>query len=518
LREETRNLRLRRVDWRFLLPDPSPREVVCLEASLLAPLKAVSRRVREEAHLAGTADLAVAVDPDPATLRAARAALEPRGALYTEWRSRLSGGWRSIPGRLEEAGFAKVECYWARPDPARSPARVWLPLEEQGPLEYYRAVRVPTRNPLRKVGRAVRRLQWLLRPRRPVCAVARKPAPIGGAPAVAGAAAGEELTETIRARWSDWGLGPTPRRLSRILLAEGARSSGKVVALFFADGDRQPRAAVKMPRTPESVPGLLREAETLCALQGRPGGVPGAPRVLLCRAETGVVVETALPGVPLSGFLRRESFRDLAFKGAVWLGDLTGPTRSSPRIDSTDLADRALADFEASFGGAVDAAMLRETAQILARLDPLPRVCEQRDFSPWNVFLDAEGKLVVLDWESAELQGLPALDLVYFLTYLAFYLDRALRIGRYRESFRRSLDPVTQTGGVAKELLAWYAERTGLPRAAVRPLRLLAWLLHSRSEHRRIVEDAGPAPDSARLRRSIFVNLWELELRYGGLF
>jgi hypothetical protein len=57
-----------------------------------------------------------------------------------------------------------------------------------------------------------------------------------------------------------------------------------------------------------------------------------------------------------------------------------------------------------------------------------------------------------------------------------------------------------------------YTSQLGLSEAIVRPLRLLAWMLHSRSEYRRLVADQGRPPDTATLRRSLFVSLWEEEL------
>jgi hypothetical protein len=41
---------------------------------------------------------------------------------------------------------------------------------------------------------------------------------------------------------------------------------------------------------------------------------------------------------------------------------------------------------------------------------------------------------------------------------------------------------------------------------------VLLWLIHSRSEYRRLVGDSGGAPQPARLRHSLFVALWEEEL------
>ena len=319
------------------------------------------------------------------------------------------------------------------------------------------------------------------------------------------------MVETVRDNWSNWGLGPAPRRIFRLLQAMPGRSSGKVLAFLFAEGDSAPQLVVKMSRTPESAAGLRQEAEVLRSLEGRPGGVVGVPRILLYRPE-GILVETALPGLPLSSFLSRRNYPMLAEKATSWLADFAAPDDGS-REPCSGFVDRVLADFVPHFGSALDPGVLRDAEQLLARLPPLRTICEQRDFSPWNILLAPDGTLSVLDWESADLHGLPALDLIYFLTYLALYFDRALRNGRHRESFRRSLDPSSLTGGVAKRCLAWYCDKTNVPKEAVRPLRVLAWLLHSRSEYRHLTEDAGGSPDASRLRQSFFLDLLREELQ-----
>src|SRR5262249_15680709 len=146
-------------------------------------------------------------------------------------------------------------------------------------------------------------------------------------------------------------------------------------------------------------------------------------------------------------------------------------------------------------------------------LGSLPLVCEQRDFGPWNVLVTTDERLAVLDWESSELQGLPALDLIYFLSFLALSLHGPISSGRIRASYDRALGPLTLTGGVVRECLEIYSSKTGLDLANLYPLRLLCWLLHSRSEYQWFIADVARKPEQEALRRSLFISLWEQELR-----
>jgi hypothetical protein len=247
----------------------------------------------------------------------------------------------------------------------------------------------------------------------------------------------------------------------------------------------------------------------------------GVPRVIFfhdCAGQT-ALGETVLAGEPLFRRLRRDNYRDLALKMTDWLADLAGRAPARPRSEWWPrLVEAPLRVFEESFGSIVDPERLRETRAILATVGDLPLVFEQRDCSPWNVLIAPDGKLAVLDWESAEPRGLPALDLIYFLTYLAFFLDNAMETGRFGESYRAALDPATFTGEVQVECQRRYLTLTGMDPAALRPLRLLVWLIHAHSEFRQFsAESAGrPAPD--RLSRSLFVRLWENELEHDAEF
>ena len=147
-------------------------------------------------------------------------------------------------------------------------------------------------------------------------------------------------------------------------------------------------------------------------------------------------------------------------------------------------------------------------------------MCEQRDFSPWNVLLKDED-FVVLDWESAELHGLPALDLIYFLTYLALFVEGVqvhgvVDVEQARRVYRLTRDPRAELGSVVQRCLASYARRLGLPLDVLHPLRLLAWMVYARHEYQTTWQAYGKTPGVPELRQSMFLHLWEEELAGGG--
>jgi hypothetical protein len=301
--------------------------------------------------------------------------------------------------------------------------------------------------------------------------------------------------------------------LTAALLTRGPRSISKVIALVFAPGEIAPRVIVKLPRVPESDPGLAREATVLREVGGR---VPGIPRLLFHIEHEGVraVGEEAIEATPLGARLSRRTYARAVEDGAGWLVRLAA--LGSERGAAARIVEPALADFERDFGGAVDPEIVGGARAILRELGELPVVAEHRDFAPWNVGRTVAGDaLAVFDWESSEPRGVPGPDLVYFLAHMAFHLDGAL--GRDPShsvsSYRRLLDRGTFTGGTAARAAAHYGAAVGFDALLWRPLRVLTWLVHTRSDRARLAADAGGRPTDAALRTSVFLQLLETEVR-----
>lgn len=512
LPEEERNRRLRRVDWRFLLPAPQPGRTLCLTTGPIAEAVAlVSGEVVTVAE-PGTCDLALAEDPDSRALEALRTALRPGGACYTEWRRLgLRPGARATAA-LTRAGFEQIACYWPWPSSSSAGPRCWIPLSAPGAAAYVRSRDRIEGDRLQRLADAAARLardaRLTLGCPRPVGAIGLRPPAGADAP-----------TPWLRANWPAWGLGPAPEHPSHLMLTGGPRSVSKVVTLVFDEPDSHPRLAIKAPRVPESVAPVRREADVLAALGRRPPSAlpPGVPRRLFVREVDGVplVGETAVVGRPLELLLSRATLRSWATQGANWLIGLVGgdPPKAAAHWWST-IVQPAIAAFATSFGPVVDPSALQQAEAVLREIGELPSVCEQRDFAPWNIFVSADGEFAVLDWESAVVEGLPALDLLYFLAHLTFNVDEAERLEDRVASYRRALDPATMTGAIRRDCLSGYFERLGLAPAQLRPLRVLAWLIHARSEFEHFAADAGGRPEAGVLRRSLFLALWHEELRH----
>lgn len=507
--EEQLNILLRRTDWRFLLPRPRPRRVLCRASETLT--EAVTS-IAGEIITTGPAkgcDLAVAEDPDPHLLAELRSALRPDGVCYTEWHPQI-GGARRVERALRAAGFAEVTCY--RPWPAAAALPVyWVPVGAPGAAAYVRSRRWLRGGRVRRLlAGARRRVRGLARGRyaNPICALAR--------PCAEPRSEGLEPSAWLRGSWAEWGLGPTPARLSTLLVTGGPRSTSKVVLLTFAEPSPIPQVAVKAPRLEEAATGIRTEGAVLARLAGR-RSVPGVPRLLFRREIEGVplVGETALAGRPLDGLLGPRSLGVWSRQVTDWLAGLAAGASALPAAHwRAAVVEPVLSRFVEQFGRVVDPGLLRAGEDMVRAIGALPSVPEQRDFGPWNVLVTPAGELGVLDWESAQVDGLPALDLLYYLAYAAFFVDRARDLESRVASYRRSLDPSTPTGAVRRDCLARYVDALGLDPVDLGPLRVLLWMIHAHSDFRHAAADIGRPPVSGVLARSLHLALWTEEVRH----
>jgi hypothetical protein len=248
--------------------------------------------------------------------------------------------------------------------------------------------------------------------------------------------------------------------------------------------------------------------------EGRPG-LGGVPR-LLGRSRRGGLLsisETPIEGDPLLDGLSESNLRGRALSVTEWLVQLAGSGKPRPAAEwRRRLVEEPLERFERTFGAALPELGPQARAALEVMPD-LPLVPEHRDCSPWNVILSRSGEPALLDWESAQPEGLPLMDLVYFLANSAFVLDGALDDGTTRRSYAGLLDPTSVHGSVAAECFEAYADGVGIDPDCAGPLRLLCWLVHSRSEFAHLEADGGGrTPTAEALRRGVFAGLVEEEL------
>jgi phosphotransferase family enzyme len=491
LPEQQLNELLRRADWRFFLCVAETPWIADMTSG--RDSRAIELIAAEGEPPPGEADVAAIGFPSRMALRSALDAVHPGGEIVCLWRVPRLGGGRRAKARMRRAGLVDVRAFWPGPEPHRLP-QFWLPLDSPAAAAHLLSSRpagsLPQRA-LRVLWRALARAGLLA----PICAIGRLPA----------AEANEDIEPIL------------PPAAAPLLLTGGGRSINKVVALPITDGSDKPEAVVKFARVAAADAALDREAAALRAIEDKHPQLLGVPRLHKEGRRVGrrALVESAVHGTPLIAGLTPDRFEDLAVEVTRWLIELArGGEPQEPDQWWERLVARPLAAFEQNFGPVIPPYLPAKLDAALSGLGPQPLVCEHRDCSPWNVVLN-DGKPGLLDWESAEVHGLPGLDLSYFLANSAFILDNALETGRTRESYERLLDPSTIYGAVAARCEREYCEEIGLDRADLVRLRLLAWLIHSHSDFTHLEMESGDRPRHGGTRESTYLDLIEVELARG---
>ncbi len=254
-------------------------------------------------------------------------------------------------------------------------------------------------------------------------------------------------------------------------------TSQHVVVLLMARGSGRPVLVAKLPRLQAGGEGLAREASTLVAVQSaRPEGFAGIPR-LVAHERVGsrpLLVETALRGRPVGSTIPRRGRPGYVAGILDLLETLPRPTATLAGAYER-LIEEPLRRFARSFGdGSEEADLAERTLALLDALRPMetPLVLEHGDLSHPNLISLEEGGIGVVDWELAELNGLPAHDICFFLAFVAFATRRARTADERLAAFH---DAFLAPGAWARSAISEYAQRLGVDAALLTPLFIACW-------------------------------------------
>jgi SAM-dependent methyltransferase len=499
--------------WRFVLPRLRLGRTLCLglpSPAALAGLARASDEVVVVAHdgpaerpvnvrllagvfdgrlplAQGAADLVYAARlPAPGLAAELRRVLAPDGVIYLEPRGAAFG---RVAVELQEAFGAALPLSLA--PPAGEP-RVVAPATDPRALAEARGRSTPRGRGLPAIGRRIRtssrRIVGRSAPRQAFLFAPDADAPVAPPRYLREAAAtgGLDLSEY---RWA--------------FAAPGDYASQKVLFFLFAPPGA-PDLVVKLTREERWNARLENEWRALRLLAASHADLL-FPRPAFFAAEAGLALlgEQLVQGVPLPPLL--ETRAGLAAARAA--------VEELVRLAAATHRDAAAADVAGALEGVLagvtelyplerrELEFLRERIAVLADGGRFPVVVQHGDPGPWNLVLVPGGRPALLDWEAAELTGMPLWDVLYLLRSCAF-----ARAGRLR---RR--DPVRPFAGAflrptpLAELLVEATERvcaeTGLAERLVEPLFYTCWMHRALKEAARLPPGEGARGRYFRLLR-----------------
>lgn len=464
----------RRIDWRFLLPNPVPERVALIGRAdeplrdALAMFCSTPKRWEEppqSPEVAGLFDLVVLTSGHSEDARHAARLVAPGGTLRWEARGKPSA--RVMETRLREAGLEDVVVHWHRPTFEKGLEAIPLaaPRVMDHLLQPGTHGRAGERR--RSVARWLRRLGLL-----------SMIAPCRGAMGRRGAAIEAGLPGRLRHLAAEYG-GGSPDRAVILMRTPRFRASGHVLLFAFPQDSATPALLAKIARIPGHSPSLQREVASLEALAAWPGGrVEGVPRLVECReaGRCAAILETIVPGAPVHPEHVRASPDAHVLPFVDWTAELHRRTRADAIASDwwQEAVERPLGRIESLFGmGSNEAALAGRTREIAAGLREggVAWVYEHGDLSAPNLLLHGDRPGVV-DWELGTPRGVPGSDLFLLLGFAAFARDRAATAPAARTALRGAFfggDPW------AARWVQRYAARVGLEAARLPALYALAW-------------------------------------------
>lgn len=486
---------LGRSDFRFLLSDFKPRISVCSAGGLLLDATGLISETAVE-FVADSrvtrCDLFVAVDPGQEILEAAFSTLGPGGNLYAEWTVDWRFQTRVITERLSRIGFDRICLYLPRADPSKSMPSTWIPLGVTGAIWFLVNAgyfRNSTGRFSRRIGRTIRRFFWRLIPglflkypwllspgstKFTVCSICCRP----DEKASAGGIIATPLK--ILRDYARLGFGDKAEGLSALMLARDAVGVNKNVLFIYRGRDKNPSAVVKVSKTEDSADMIRNESEVLRTINENFRNVHGVPKILYrsLEGEINMNIQTVISGVELSSVLSESNFLKYSEMIADWLVNFAANTKTElPEDWHSKMVLSVLSDLGSLLGDRVSPDFISKTIKTLDGVEIPFLICEHRDFGPQNIYVNGKN-LGVIDWEFSRLSGIPALDLIFFLTRASMKIRGAPGSIGIRECYKEMLDGNTFTGSIFQNCTNTYMNRLGISPTRIHSLRLLTWIVH----------------------------------------
>jgi aminoglycoside phosphotransferase len=272
-----------------------------------------------------------------------------------------------------------------------------------------------------------------------------------------------------------------PSNLATVALTPRFRASSHVIFFVLADGKRDPILVAKLPRLLGDNDRLDREVTNLHAAQrARATGFDSIPRVVAYEdyCDHRILIETALVGGPMNPLQVRRQTKRCLEATLAWLIDLDLATANRCSDDDgwfARLAGNPLKQFKSVLPRSPEEDRLIDQTYELTvpyREQPIPLVLEHGDLSHPNIILTGKNSIGVVDWELAEPRGLPATDLFFFLTYIAFARRGARKNTDYLAAFHKAF---FGQRAWARPYIVRYIEQMKLPPEMLTPLFVLCW-------------------------------------------
>ena len=224
-----------------------------------------------------------------------------------------------------------------------------------------------------------------------------------------------------------------------------------------------------------------------------------------------VLGQKAVKGEP---FRRRTSGKidcPIARDAIDWIVRL-GANSAKPAADPEQAAS-ALREIFRRFDAAYqlpedERAFLTRQIEAVAASHNFPSVFQHGDPGAWNLMVSS-GRVIVIDWEAGETEGMPLWDFFYFIRSYASWMCRQQGNRDSLKCFETKFLQQSELTGLLNETLKRYCSLTGLVESLVAPLFYTCWMHRALKESTRLMRE--------QLHTGHYIRLLRLCMKHGQL-
>ena len=506
-----------RVAWRFLLPGLPPQKTICLtNGSLAKAVKVIFQSVIKSDNLdnidANSYDLAIADNLSSETIQAGYELLKDDANFYGECSSYAISS-RAIVQKLARARFKQVSLYLAIFTKDKSSIKTWIALNTTSAIEYFLSSKIASQqNSFRRMILRLHRqafrwlpkifinFPWLINPSlaaATIVVIASK----SNQKKSYSSKINHNCSLLVRITSYFQSISTDVKKIS-ILMKIEQTSTDQAVLLPFINNETTPRLAVKVALGTWEDIYLEREVEMLQILAEKLPQIHNIPRLVFAGRYGGnfTQAQTFVRGIPLSKVINSHNFEEIANKITDWLIFLAQQTRITTSEKCENLGAEIITALSESMSMSHYLDLLNTTVRYLQDLNLTIKVVEHRDFGVGNIHVDTNITIGIFDWSDAVTEGMPGIDLIFFLTTLALNVEKSSKSSQLEIVYQELLNPKTAQGKLFASCCERYLTALDISTSLLPQLRLLTWVIHTYLQS-----------DETRTS-SIYFSLWQAEI------
>ena len=281
------------------------------------------------------------------------------------------------------------------------------------------------------------------------------------------------------------------------LSARGKFNANKnIFYLFDAKGEKA-KAVVKMTRAPELNKRLENEYRVLAKLHQNSFVAKGTyPEPLFFGTHAGLAVlgQMAVYGEPFRSRTKATIDCPIANDALNWVVQLGIASVNTVAATSVEV-EAALTKLYRRFAeiyplSNLEADFLSDQIKMISRVArKFPLVFQHGDPGTWNMLVSPENRVIVIDWEAGEPEGLPLWDLFYFLRTYGSWMSRAQSKKNPLQSFSQNFLEPSPLHALLLATLKRYCDGVGLAADLISPLFYTCWMHRALKESTRLQKD-----------------------------